>query len=248
MRLLALADIHGNIDDIHLLADVSKDCDAVILAGDITDFGGTDQSRSVLTALNVFEKPLLGVSGNCDSPLVDELLKKQAGGLIDTLVEMNGFVFVGFSYAASQEAILPNEPILKKADMNRNHSRLVGDTKQNLQQRSAIADFTYVPLRHPNEPILQDLGQKPMILVTHQPAWGTNVDLQASMRHKGSRSVRSYIENHQPLLAVSGHIHEAYGTDQIGSTLLVNPGPFRNGRYAIIDINGDTAIAKLHWL
>jgi hypothetical protein len=49
-------------------------------------------------------------------------------------------------------------------------------------------------------------------------------------------------------LAVSGHIHEAYGTDQIGSTLLVNPGPFRNGRYATIDINGDTAVAKLHWL
>ena len=87
-----------------------------------------------------------------------------------------------------------------------------------------------------------------MVLVTHQPAWGTDVDLQASTRHVGSRSVRLFIEDYQPILAVSGHIHEAYGTDLIGSTLLVNPGPFRNGRYATIDIDGDTATAKLHWL
>jgi Icc-related predicted phosphoesterase len=227
MRLLALADIHGCMSNIPLLADVVGNCDAVILAGDITDFGTADQARSVLSALNVFEKPLLGVSGNCDPPLVDELLKKKAGGLIDAPVEMNGFVFVGFSYAASQEAVFPNEPIsiLKTKDCGLKTAQ-----------------------RHLNEPILQNPGLKPMSLVTHQPAWGTAVDLQASTRHKGSRSVRSFIEDHQPLLAVSGHIHEAYGTDQIGSTLLVNPGPFRNGRYATIDINRDKAVAKLHWL
>ena len=227
MRLLALADIHGCMSNIPLLADVVRNCDAIVLAGDITDFGTADQARSVLSALNVFEKPLLGVSGNCDPPLVDELLKKKAGGLIDAPVEMNGFVFVGFSYAASQEAVFPNEPIsiLKTKDCGLKTAQ-----------------------RHLNGPILHNPGLKPMILVTHQPAWGTAVDLQASTRHKGSRSVRSFIEDHQPLLAVSGHIHEAYGTDQIGSTLLVNPGPFRNGRYATIDINRDKAVAKLHWL
>ena len=206
MRLMALADIHGVIECIPLLADAAKDCDAVILAGDITDFGGADQARSVLSALDAFEKPLLGVSGNCDPPQVDDFLKQQGGGLIHAAVEINGLVFVGFSYEASMGTVVPNEPIL------------------------------------------QGPSQKPMVLVTHQPAWGTTVDLQASTRHKGSPLVRSFIEDHQPILAVSGHIHEACGTDQIGSTLLVNPGPFRNGRYAIIDINGDTAQATLHWL
>jgi len=248
MRLLALADIHGVIEYIPLLANAAKDCDAVILAGDVTDFGTADKARSILSALGAFGKPLLGVSGNCDPPQVDNLLRQQGGGLIQGPVEMNGLVFVGFSYSASMEAVLPNEPILKKADINKKQDRCVDDATENLQQRSAIADFTYVPLRHPNEPILQGPSKKPMVLVTHQPAWGTTVDLQASTRHKGSRSVRSFIEDYQPILAVSGHIHEAYGTDQIGSTLLVNPGPFRNGRYATIDINGDTAVAKLHWL
>ncbi|MHC5095860.1 MAG: metallophosphoesterase family protein [Planctomycetota bacterium] len=227
MRLLALADIHGVIKHIPLLANAAKDCDAVVMAGDVTDFGTDDQARSVLSALGAFGKPLLGVSGNCDPPHVDDMLKQQGGGLLHGPAEMNGFIFVGFSYAASQEAVFPNEPIsiLKTKDCGLKTAQ-----------------------RHLNEPILHNPGLKPMILVTHQPAWGTAVDLQASTRHKGSRSVRSFIEDHQPLLAVSGHIHEAYGTDQIGSTLLVNPGPFRNGRYATIDINRDKAVAKLHWL
>ena len=84
MRLLALADIHGYVKNIPLLANAAKGCDAIVLAGDITDFGGAGQARSILSELNVFGKPLLGVSGNCDPPLVDELLKKQAGGLIAT--------------------------------------------------------------------------------------------------------------------------------------------------------------------
>ena len=206
MKLLVLADIHGYTKHIPLLADTTKDCDVVVLAGDITDFGGADQARSVLSALNAFGKPMLGVSGNCDSPQVESVLKQQGGGLVHNPVEMNGLVFVGFSYEASAGAVLPNEPI----------SRI--------------------------------LSQKPMVLVTHQPAWGTDVDLRASTRHKGSHSVRSFIEDYQPILAVSGHIHEAFGTDQIGSTLLVNPGSFRNGRYATIDINGNTAQATLYGL
>jgi Icc-related predicted phosphoesterase len=206
MRLLALADIHGCIKHIPLLENTATNCDAIVVAGDITDFGGTDQARSVLSALNIFKKPVLGVSGNCDPPQVDDLLKQQGGGLVHSPVEMNGLVFMGFSYAATTEAVFLNEPVF------------------------------------------QGSSKKPMVLVTHQPAWGTAVDLQASTRHKGSPLLRSYIEDHQPLLAVSGHIHEACGTDQIGSTLLVNPGPFRNGSYATIDINGDTAVAKLHWL
>jgi Icc-related predicted phosphoesterase len=207
MKILALADIHGCVSQIPLLAKPARLCDAIVLAGDVTDFGGPEQAQSVLSALNEFNKPLLGVSGNCDPSEVDDMLTQQGGGLVDGPVQIDGNTFVGFSYSASRSAVLPNEPI-----------------------------FTH------------GLKHKSMVLVTHQPAWGTAVDLQGSTRHTGSRAVRDFIEDFQPILAVSGHIHEAYGMDQIGSTLLVNPGPFRNGRYAIIDIKGGSAVAKLHWL
>jgi Icc-related predicted phosphoesterase len=84
-----------------------------------------------------------------------------------------------------------------------------------------------------------------VVLVSHEPAWGTAVDMQAATRHKGSQAVWSFIERVQPACAVSGHIHEARGTDRLGSTLLVNPGPFRNDCYVIIDIEADSVQAKL---
>ncbi|MEN3284293.1 MAG: uncharacterized protein V7607_5433 [Solirubrobacteraceae bacterium] len=40
----------------------------------------------------------------------------------------------------------------------------------------------------------------------------------------GSRAVRDFLEDQQPLLALHGHVHEGKGTCQIGRTLCLNPG------------------------
>ena len=74
------------------------------------------------------------------------------------------------------------------------------------------------------------------VFVSHQPPFGTKTDLVRSGAHVGSRSVRSFIERTQPLLCLSGHIHESFGKDTLGNTTLVNPGPARDGRYAVIEI------------
>jgi len=75
------------------------------------------------------------------------------------------------------------------------------------------------------------------VLITHQPAWGTNLDVAASGQHAGSRAIRAFIERAKPVLAVSAHIHESPGVDHIGQTVIVNPGPFRNGSYAYIELS-----------
>lgn len=209
MKILALADIHGRLDNIHLLAPVAADCHVIAVAGDITDFGGPEQADAVLKALNGFMIPVVGVPGNCDSQAVDEKLRRLGGNIIENPVVVGDIVFVGFRYHHPSDEL--SLRILEK-----------------------ISTPGAIPTR--------------MVLVTHQPAWGTDVDLQAATRHTGSRLVRSFIEDHQPLAAVSGHIHEACGVDQVGTTVLVNPGPYRNGRYGIIDINGDSVKASLHWL
>ncbi len=47
----------------------------------------------------------------------------------------------------------------------------------------------------------------------------------------GSRACRAVIEEHQPLLGLFGHIHEAKGTARIGRTLCINPGSmYEQGR------------------
>jgi len=83
------------------------------------------------------------------------------------------------------------------------------------------------------KPALREAGA--FVFLTHQPPAGTKVD-GVEGRHTGSTAIREFILDMRPILAVSGHMHEAFGTDMLGGTLLVNPGPFRHGRYAVIEL------------
>ena len=76
-----------------------------------------------------------------------------------------------------------------------------------------------------------------MVLITHQPPRETRNDL-ARGGHVGSHSIRCFIEQHQPLICFTGHIHEGVGVDTIGETKIVNPGPLRHGGYAVAEITG----------
>ncbi len=84
------------------------------------------------------------------------------------------------------------------------------------------------------------------VLVTHAPPYGTKLDQIADGTHVGSKSIRKFIEQKQPLVALCGHVHEARNTDKLGRTLMVNPGPISKGYAAEIAINGANEIrAKL---
>jgi Icc-related predicted phosphoesterase len=79
---------------------------------------------------------------------------------------------------------------------------------------------------------------KKMVLVTHAPPFDTLVDLTTSGLHVGSKSIRQFIEERQPLLSVCGHVHEARNIDKIGETLVVNPGQISKGFATEIEIDG----------
>lgn len=80
-------------------------------------------------------------------------------------------------------------------------------------------------------------GAQPLVLVSHQPPYGTVADRAMKMKHVGSRSLAEWIDSNAPLLVLSGHIHEAFGHKLSGSTHVINPGAFKEGRYVIIDID-----------
>lgn len=86
----------------------------------------------------------------------------------------------------------------------------------------------------------------PMVLVTHQPPLGTDADLTTAGRHVGSSVIRQFIEEHRPILACCGHIHEARSVSKLGVTTLVNPGPWRNGFYAVAELTpGGAPVVEL---
>ena len=65
----------------------------------------------------------------------------------------------------------------------------------------------------------------PLVLICHAPPYGTRLDRVREGMHAGSRSVRQFIELHQPAYFFCGHIHEAEGVSiEMGRTRAWNVG------------------------
>lgn len=78
------------------------------------------------------------------------------------------------------------------------------------------------------ERFAQTLAPHPKrVLLFHGPPHGTNVDnLGEWAGFVGCKSRRLVIEKLQPMLVVTGHIHETTGKqDKIGRSIVINPGP-----------------------
>ncbi len=86
------------------------------------------------------------------------------------------------------------------------------------------------------------------ILATHAPPFGTKLDEIEEGSHVGSKSIRQFVEQKQPSVLACGHVHEARGIDNIGKTIIVNPGPISNGFAAEIRIGNNKRDAKVDLL
>jgi len=76
------------------------------------------------------------------------------------------------------------------------------------------------------------------VLLAHVPPLRSGADVVGSGRNVGSRTVAALARQHQVSLVFCGHVHESPGIFQWETRTVINPGPFCNGRYAVIDIPG----------
>ena len=88
-------------------------------------------------------------------------------------------------------------------------------------------------------------GAKFKVQVTHMPPARTKMDLLYTGAHVGSDIVRRFIEENKPDVAVSSHIHEARGVDELENTKLINAGRFPEGYCGIISIGGHGVSVKV---
>lgn len=102
---------------------------------------------------------------------------------------------------------------------------------------------------------------KPAIFNLHCPPYDSGLDLAPQLTDDlrvvteggepklvpvGSQAVRTFIERHQPLVSLHGHIHESRAAARIGSTLCINPGSaYSEGVLdgVVIDIEGGRVTA-----
>lgn len=79
------------------------------------------------------------------------------------------------------------------------------------------------------------------VMVTHVPPRGFNDHMRHGQRG-GSEGVLRVANEFKPVLALSGHIHEARGRALSAETVFVNPGPARNGSYASVHLGEDIQV------
>lgn len=83
------------------------------------------------------------------------------------------------------------------------------------------------------------------IQVTHIPPINTKIDRLYTGAHVGSETVRKFIEKNKPNVAISAHVHEARGVDELGETKLLNAGRFPEGSFGFIEIKNEKTSVRL---
>ena len=63
-------------------------------------------------------------------------------------------------------------------------------------------------------------------------------------KHYGSKLVRRIINRYQPVLCVSGHMHENQGKCKIGKTVAVNTGAALDGKCVVVDFDTEKGKVK----
>lgn len=191
MRILATADLHGDLGLYQWLVDVamSHRPDVLVMAGDL--FGFRDDCDSVeqaqrLDALDLLELlgplhvPTYYIMGNDDAIELDSSLS-HVQSIHRRCLEVNGWRFVGYQYSLPFAGGLYEKP-----------------------EESIAADLESIsPLVDPNT-----------VLVTHNPAYGI-LDVGMTDCHAGSPSILKLVQERRPRVHIHGHIHERFGVSGI---------------------------------
>lgn len=217
MTILFLTDIHGDLTYLDRAAPWISGADLILIGGDITHFGGPEEAKAVLEPIREINSEVYGVCGNCDKPEIRDWMIHHGFSLEDGPIHYNGLNLYGIGGSLPCPGRTPNEY-----------------DEEGLTTR----------VSHLTDNASDSPGQE--IWVCHQPPYKTKVDRVIRLRPVGSRALRQFIENRQPLALFSGHIHESSGIDHLGKTVLANPGPFKNGRFSLCQISfseGDWAIS-----
>jgi len=121
---------------------------------------------------------------------------------------------------------------LKSAWPLQKHPSYIRSSHQT-DQLTPIDPYLFLKQR---ETIREDLDRLPKplhlkrtIYIMHSPPFGTRLDFTKEGKSAGSLSIKAFIEEHQPLLTLHGHIHESpdisgFYFDRIGETISINPG------------------------
>jgi len=218
MKIVSFGDVHMATRNLVRMDEAMRDCDYVIVSGDLTNFGGVDDTKKVLADVRRRCPYILALPGNLDRREVIPFLEAEGISL-----HGKGRVVAGIG--------------------------IFGCGGSNLTPFNTPTEFPedeiYALLRTGYE---QVRGVRPLVMVCHTPPFETKCDRIMSGKAVGSTAARRFIEEVQPDICISGHIHESAAEDVIGTTRIFNAGPFKGGGYIVARIEGKSIDARLEFL
>jgi Icc-related predicted phosphoesterase len=260
MKVLYTSDLHGEIHLYHELLSlaIASSSEVIMVGGDLLpSFPPTKRYEDMVpnqkTFVDQFLSPLFKrvleatsvqqiflIPGNWDLGY-PHLFKESMEGIIDLSQRSyrlkNGYELIGYPF-------VPPTPFRPKDFEKMDDKEAPWPPQKNpsyirssdqTDQLTPIDPYLYLRGRETIEEDLnhlpKPLRQKRTIYIMHSPPFGTRLDLIQGGKSAGSRPIKTFIEEHQPLLTLHGHIHESpefSGTylDRIGETLSINPGQF----------------------
>lgn len=212
---IGFGDVHDDPAKIAAIPELAGAA-GVIISGDLTTRGGAAGASRVIEAARAVNPNVRAQNGNMDGPDVVAYLDREGVNLhLQALELAPGVGVMGVGWSTPTPFGTPSETD-------------DGQIARWLEEAHAGAkDFVN------------------LLLVAHDPPYGTAVDQVSPGNHVGSRSVREFIERVQPDVCLTGHIHEASGVDELGRTQVVNPGPLPWGGYALIRFDGTRLTAEI---
>jgi uncharacterized protein len=212
---IAVGDIHEDVSNIGRIPNLHK-AQALLVSGDITNRGQRDRAERILSRMAEANPRILAQIGNMDGTEVEALLDERGWNVHARTTDLgHGVGLLAVGYSTPTPFGTPSE---------------VSDEQiAEWLERSVEGEDTYDHL----------------LLMVHTPPHGTATDRLSGGQSVGSRAVRRFIEERQPEVCVTGHIHEARSVDTIGRTTVVNPGMLPEGGYVLIRLTAAGLEAEL---
>jgi len=217
VKMLAGADFHGFKPSFDHFANEAKalGVDLMLVCGDVTNFGTLEQAKNLLSILAETNIPTLFVPGNCDPPSLVNIDLEVVKCIHGSSILYDELAFMG----VGGSPITPFNTLFEMRE-----EEIAGVLQECLHKFGG------------------EIKRHNIILLSHSPPKNTILDKTFLGIHVGSTSIRRFIEEYKPLLAVCGHIHETKGKSRVNNTLIINPGPAKQGNYALITVKNKDEI------
>jgi Icc-related predicted phosphoesterase len=218
MKIVSFGDVHMATTNLARMREVLRDTDLVIVSGDLTNFGGARDAGRVIRDIRRACPNVLALPGNLDQRDVIAFLDDAGVGFHGRGTVVDGVAIFGCGGSNITPFKTPIE--LTEDEIAKTLERGYG----------------------------QIAGRRPLLMICHTPPYGTRCDRLVNGTAAGSTAARQFIEEHQPDVCISGHIHESAGVDTIGATTVLNAGPFKGGGYIVVVAQDGRLDARLEFL